>query len=315
VAFVRGLLEQVYAGLATHGAVWARLDASRWLCALRLSPTLPLPRRAADHEVPVMVKDLEALAGADWDACVRRLLPHVDGVRCVRALAEAAAVELPLVRRALEQLQYLGFVVFVDVFQYANVYAATPRVLQLLQERADEPADEAAAAAAAAAATAAATEAATTRPPTLPPPVPATAALPSLARVAAAYVRRADAARPPARGTLVRFFGAFGAGRRVREVCAWLDVAAAGVDERKAVLFGVVHGLLRRRHIVPLARGGRDPVDSSDADGPLGPLAALHPLLDGAATLDALCMAAAGVGADEAERRLKDSQRYTLLLR
>jgi hypothetical protein len=198
--------------------------------ALKLFPQLPPPRAVRDAHVPVRVRDLDAVAGAGaagdaffafsgLDACVRALLPHIDGRAHVRAIAEAADADLPLVRRALQHLLFYGCIALVDTFQFANVYAATPRAQLLL--RAPELAHACARAVAA---------------------EPAPHAPPA-------------AAQPPAHlgaDAAFRLYAAFGAGSRVADVCVAAGVEEAGADARRLVAFGVMHGLLRRIHSFPV---------------------------------------------------------------
>ncbi len=128
---LRLLLNETHVGLCQRGECVVPVLAGHTL-ALKLFPVLQSPPVVGDHDVPVRVKDIDALAGEDWDLCLRRIIPRIDGVSHVHAIARGADVELHLARRAIEHLTYYGFVALVDVFQYSNVYATTERTQSLL---------------------------------------------------------------------------------------------------------------------------------------------------------------------------------------
>ena len=125
------LLNEVHVGLCQRGECVVPVLAGHTL-ALKLFPVLQSPPVVGDHDVPVRVKDVDALAGEDWDLCLRRIVPRIDGVSHVSAIAQGADVELHLARRAIEHLVYYGFVALVDAFQYSNVYAITQQTQTLL---------------------------------------------------------------------------------------------------------------------------------------------------------------------------------------
>jgi hypothetical protein len=261
------MLAAIRDGLNARGECFVAVgeggDASDNTVALKLLPSLPLPPPVRDHDVPVRVRDLDALAGAGagllgataastgaggapggggllgaglgvedsgWDMALRVLLPYIDGVAYARAIAEAADMELPLVRRALRHLLHWGLIRLTDVFQFGSVYATQPQGLQrLLRE-------------------------------------------PQLQRACARY---ASSGRPGAsttaggsaagtglvpRDVLLRLYMAFGAGTRVCDVAALAGTAERGVDDRRLVTWGVMHGVLRRVHKYPVPleerRGG-----------------------------------------------------------
>jgi hypothetical protein len=128
---LRLLLNETHVGLCQRGECVVPVLAGHTL-ALKLFPVLQSPPMVGDHDVPVRVKDIDALAGEDWDLCLRRIIPRIDGVSHVHAIARGADVELHLARRTIEHLVYYGFVALVDAFQYTNVYAITERTQTLL---------------------------------------------------------------------------------------------------------------------------------------------------------------------------------------
>jgi hypothetical protein len=262
-ARLASVLPAVLRGLSTRGECLVPLDACDTL-ALKLFPALPAPAPVRDHDVPVPLRDLDALVGPDdsesgWDLALRALVPLMDGVATVAAIAAAADVDPSIARRAVQHLVFYGLVSVADVFQFSNIYATTQGLQGLLHRR-------------------------------------------ELRAACVRYVSREDGVlgeeedgevsgggdddnedgggdrgeeeeaeaedgagrlqgrrrrrRPsgPSFEFVFRLFTAFGAGARVCDVCAQNDAARKGVDERRLVVFGVVHGLLRRVHKYPVRR-------------------------------------------------------------
>lgn len=122
-------------------------------CQLRLPEFSPLVDQAAGQAraadlpgqlpilvagpalVPVRVRDAEALVGPEWDLCVRRVLPCIDGMAHCRAIAEAADVALPLCLAAVQQLVDARVAVLLPVCHSQQVFAATDRLPLLVRHR------------------------------------------------------------------------------------------------------------------------------------------------------------------------------------
>ena len=196
--------------------------------------------------------------GGGWDLGLRMILPHIDGISHVQAIAERADVDVGVVRSGLRHLLYYGLVAMVDVFQFRNVYAATHRVQNLLHSpqlrracmlfvSADD-----------------------------------VQMLPSSQQPPAARSR-------PTFEFVFQLLAAFGAGARVGDLNLRFGAPERGIDVRRLAVFGVLHGLLRRIHrfIVPVAR---DPSSLAPAPPPQPPLTpALVRSLDGSTHIEALC--------------------------
>ena len=59
-----------------------------------LNPGLPTSyqHQVGDHEVPVFLRDPEVLKALDWDLALRRVIPHIDGVKYAKRIAMDAEV-------------------------------------------------------------------------------------------------------------------------------------------------------------------------------------------------------------------------------
>ena len=228
-AALGGILASVLAGLTARGECFVAVDGVDTV-ALKLLPSLPAPPTVRDHDVPVRLRDLDLLMGGSdegtgWDLCLRMVVPHIDGVAFVRAIAETSDVELDLVREAMAHLLAYGLIRMVDVFQYSNVYATDPRVQLLLRNAALREA----------------CVAYVTSPDLLTSPNGGT-------------VRKQP---QPLFHYLFRVLTAFGAGSRAGDVFGPMDTLGHGVLDHKLATFAVMHGLLRRifKYAVPTQGG------------------------------------------------------------
>lgn len=82
----------------------------------------------------------EAFHSDQWDLTTQQVLPYIDGFNHVARIAAKADVENNLVKSCVQNLVYYGVVTLIPIFQYSNVYAATPKLRELaddakLQER------------------------------------------------------------------------------------------------------------------------------------------------------------------------------------
>lgn len=290
-AQLASMLPMILAGLNARGECFVPADSVDTI-ALKLFPVLPHPSLVRDHNVPVRLRDMDVMVGSGddsgWDLCMRTVLPHIDGVQCVRAISEAADVELPLVKRVVQHLLYYGCIALVDIFQYTNIYSTQPRVQLLL--RSEELR------------TACATYIhQDTSGLVLPRVFPS-----SIALAAAPHAPRHTRDIPD---RLFRLYSAFGAGSRMCDVCAQCDTAGMEIDDRKFATFGILHGFLRRvqKYPVPKAGSGSSSSIGGGGGGGVGVERSVAPgsssaphgggpllphvlaLLDGTRTLEEIC--------------------------
>lgn len=72
-----------------------------------------------DWDVPVLLASLGQLKNPSWDLTLQRLLPHIDGLSSVKALARKADVDLDFAREALKNLSYYSAIMIMDLFQFS----------------------------------------------------------------------------------------------------------------------------------------------------------------------------------------------------
>ena len=229
------------------------------------SGTLP-PLIVHAHDVPVPLRDLDVLGaggvGGDdetsgWDLCALQIAPHVDGIKCARAVAEAADVEVGLALRALSHLHAYGVIALVDVFQYSNVYVTTPRIQLMLRDVRLRDAARTFVARDVNVEASVASGAENITADTAQRLSPSGAH--DLAPVSTTVVAKDGGPAIPRFDDIFRVLVAFGAGARTGDVCAHWNTRTSGIDDRRLVLFGVLYGLLRRVHVyaIPTATGTR----------------------------------------------------------
>ncbi|XP_066587109.1 GATOR complex protein NPRL2 [Prorops nasuta] len=98
------------------------------------------PKPVLDHQVPIFLEGREAFRSEQWDLTTQQVLPYIDGFNHVARIAAEADVENNLVKSCVQNLAYYGVITLIPIFQYSNVYAATPKLKELakdprLQER------------------------------------------------------------------------------------------------------------------------------------------------------------------------------------
>ena len=71
---------------------------------LKLFPTRPPPPSIRNWHVPLSVVRFASLQTSAWDLIVQRILPYIDGVNCVSAIARLSDTDVGLARRAIAHL-------------------------------------------------------------------------------------------------------------------------------------------------------------------------------------------------------------------
>eukprot|EP01135_Chromosphaera_perkinsii_P002494 Nk52_evm10s224 gene=Nk52_evmTU10s224 len=99
---------------------------------LKLNAILPAPRCIRSFEVPILVRKLDSEMLDRWDITLRRILPHIDGVKHVTLIAKISDVHIDLVTKCLERLAYFRFIALIDILQYSNIYAVAKDGFQTL---------------------------------------------------------------------------------------------------------------------------------------------------------------------------------------
>lgn len=242
-------------------------------------PALAPVSRVQPWDVPLRVRDIDALAGEDWDLCMRRIAPFIDGCTCAAAIAEHSLIDLQLVCTALRNLLAYKMIVLVDIFAVDNVYAVQPDVALLQLEpwasealhfcdarnvphSAGSPMPDTPSSVYAGGVGAGRSR------DSLSSPHPGTDSMHSPTSASATPATPDDGTILPAlppqldMGVLLRGYAAFGCGERVSHVALGQVLPSLGVDMQSMVAWGVAHGVLRRLHWwLAVPHGQASPVD------------------------------------------------------
>lgn len=281
---VHVLLRRIYVGLTQSGECVVPAIPGRFL-SLKLLPTLPKPPPIDAEDVPIPIRDLEAIVGPDWDLCLRRITPFLDGSKYVRAIAELTDIPMEMVKCAIQQLLVYGMVKLIDTFQFSNVYAITGNLKQLLT---DEDLQHACL-------------------DYVDPPKSSSQHQEGRSNQSRYLTLNIN--------ILFRLYASFGAGSRASDVFVNGKTAQYGLNEKRFITFGVVHELIRRLHHFPIKVNSRSGSDvEEDTDDPLVQALEEKDLLNGQWCVDHLCCISR-----EPSRKLmsvlSSSKKYELILK
>ena len=85
-----------------------------------------------DYVVPVLLRPDSQLQSLDWDLTINWIVPHIDGKKFVKLIAESSQVDPEVVRACLRVLRHHNAVACVDIFQYDNIYVCTDKAQRML---------------------------------------------------------------------------------------------------------------------------------------------------------------------------------------
>ena len=212
------LLQEVWEQLSTEGQCSVLANASNRIL-LRLHPQLPDPPPIHAWDVPVLTRplDVQGVVGRTWDLTLRTVIPFIDSRATLARIAHTSTIPLPHVHRCIHQLVARQACTLVDPFQWTNAYAAAPALARLYQSA-------------------------------------------EMQRDGVEWVGGGGAGM---RGVeLVRLYGQMRWGEDVEGFVRRQGLEGRGwgggkVDVRRLVVFGMMHGVIRRVRVFPIVeRGG-----------------------------------------------------------
>ncbi|KAK7792932.1 hypothetical protein R5R35_008073 [Gryllus longicercus] len=127
------MLQQVLNDLNNHKM--CTLTAGTTTTHLKVVRISKDPEPVQDHEVPIFIEDENVFRREQWDLTTYQILPYIDGVNHVARIAAEADVENNLVKSCVQNLVYYGVVTMIPIFQYSNVYAVTPKLRNLAENK------------------------------------------------------------------------------------------------------------------------------------------------------------------------------------
>lgn len=127
------ILRQVMQELNSHKM--CTLSEGTMTTHLKVVRILQDPPPVSDHHVPIFTESPDLFQAEQWDLTTQKVLPYIDGFNHVAKIAAEADVENNLVKACLQNLVYYGVVSMIHIFQYSNVYATTPKIRRLAEDR------------------------------------------------------------------------------------------------------------------------------------------------------------------------------------
>ena len=123
---LNSVLEQIMTDINSYHECRIVIDEENTL-DLKLFPDLKSPPLIYDHQVPILVQNLDTLIDKHWDLTIQHIIPFIDGINHVHRIAKTSKVDIDYVRQCIQHLVYYGCCKLIDIFQFSNVYACNYR--------------------------------------------------------------------------------------------------------------------------------------------------------------------------------------------
>jgi len=128
---LKALLEQIFNDLNSEGESTA-VVLDTWRLDVKIVSNNPDPPVVNDWEVPVlMTNEAVDLTDDEWDLTSKQIIPHIDGLRYVKAISILSGVDNNLVKACIQNLIFHKLVRMVPIFMYRNVYVLNPKFIEL----------------------------------------------------------------------------------------------------------------------------------------------------------------------------------------
>lgn len=111
------------------------LDDANLLNLRLFKPPPPPTPPVSDHTVPILLRPEWQVQMFDWDLTINWIIPHIDGCKFLKQIAQSSEVDMELVRACLRVLRHHGVLAHVDIFRYSNVYESTTLGKELLKSK------------------------------------------------------------------------------------------------------------------------------------------------------------------------------------
>lgn len=128
------ILSKIQTSLNSCGICIISIDDTNTL-HLKITPTLETPPVVCNHHVPVFICPKQEINNLAWDLTVQEILVHINGFNHVDKIAQLSEVDPNIVKESIQHLVVYNFVKLISIFQYSNVYVATPKLPQLLKNK------------------------------------------------------------------------------------------------------------------------------------------------------------------------------------
>ncbi|KAL7497733.1 hypothetical protein ACHAWT_009330 [Skeletonema menzelii] len=133
---IQYLLEDILLSLnSKHRDCHLLLDDANLLNLRLFRPPPPPTPPVSDYTVPILLRPEWQVQMFDWDLTINWIIPHIDGCKFLKQIAQSSEVDMELVRACLRVLRHHGVLAHVDIFRYSNVYESTPLGKELLNTK------------------------------------------------------------------------------------------------------------------------------------------------------------------------------------
>lgn len=130
---ISSIIEQIYQDLNNYSECMIPIDDSNTV-NMKLFPLVPAPPELKPYHVPISTVQLERLMDENWDPTMEKIIPYVNGINCIRQIAELADADYSLTNQCIQHLVHYKCLVIVDLFQFSNIYAPTSDVSLFLAD-------------------------------------------------------------------------------------------------------------------------------------------------------------------------------------
>jgi len=189
--------------------------------SLKLFERMPLPGEIHLHDVPILCLDSRDVFIKRWDFVIEQILILINGVNNVLAIGKSLNAEPGLIIKGLRQLLHYRCITLIDTFQFTNRYTATPDIHKLAKDK-------------------------------------------SLKKKCVEYctssiqMQQSSQKRPSQKHNmavvLLKLYAALSVEKTVQEFALKHDLEERGICVQQFIVFGVVHGFIRRVHEYPICR-------------------------------------------------------------
>uniref|UniRef100_A0A1I7Z545 GATOR complex protein NPRL2 n=1 Tax=Steinernema glaseri TaxID=37863 RepID=A0A1I7Z545_9BILA len=95
------------------------------------------PPKISKYMVPMFTRCPPPISPAQihkMDILSQKIVPHIDGVRCIKEISNVIEIEADLVERCIQNLHFYGCITLVPLFMYSNTYVTTEKLHKLYED-------------------------------------------------------------------------------------------------------------------------------------------------------------------------------------
>ncbi|TKR73964.1 hypothetical protein L596_021200 [Steinernema carpocapsae] len=129
---IRKLMTKIYHGINFAGSCEIPVTKQTTLY-LKLCPSFHgrEPPKISKYMVPIFTRTPPPITTDHihkMDILSQKIVPHIDGVKCIKEIANVIEIEADLVERCVQNLHFYGCITLVPLFMYSNTYVTTERL-------------------------------------------------------------------------------------------------------------------------------------------------------------------------------------------